>query len=223
MHAINLIIHISAGVAALIAGSVAIFSGKGSKRHRYFGRIFLVLLSVVVATGMIGAILFRSNPFLLMLTFLSGYVGYAGWRNLQLKEREASLPDAGLAAITLVAGTAYAYWLQTNADNDFNPAVIYSTLGALWLVTVYDLLRYFFLHAYLKQLWLYEHIYKTTSAFSAIFSAFTGTVLPGFKPYSQVGPSAIMMTVIVTYIVIEAVRKKRMTVRRVQTVMRGKI
>jgi uncharacterized membrane protein len=220
MHNLNLFVHISAGTLALLAGSVSMFTRKGSRLHRLSGKTFLILLSVVVTTGFFGFFLFRSNPFLLMLTMLSGYVGYAGWRNLILKEEEGNMLDAMIAAVTLVGGCSYTYWLRENPDNDFNPSVIYPTVGALVLVTIYDLLKYFFLHSYLKRLWLYEHIYKTTSAFSAILSAFVGTVLPDFKPYSQIGPSTLMLSVIVFYITKEAMKRKRITTRKLQAVIR---
>lgn len=52
-------------------------------------------------------------------------------------------------------------------------------LPQILLVIIYDFLRYLIpKNSYRKhRIWLYEHIYKMTSAFSAILSAFTGTVL----------------------------------------------
>jgi hypothetical protein len=77
-------------------------------------------------------------------------------------------------------------------------------------VTVYDLLRNLFLYERMKSWWLYEHIYKMISSFSALFSAFAGTALPRFKPYSQVGPSAICMILVVVFIIGQWKKRNRL-------------
>jgi uncharacterized membrane protein len=209
MHTINLVIHISAGTLALGLGLFSICSVKGSALHRRFGRYFLYLLSVVVVTGFLGLLFFRTNPFLLMLTVLAGYVGYAGWRNIKLKETRSKPHDVFIAATCLCAGVSYAVYLSKQSAGGWLPSVVFSTLTALAVVTIYDLLKYFFFHQRLKSFWVYEHIYKSLSAFSAIFSAFTGTLLPGFKPYSQIGPSTLVLWLIGFYVVREIRQRKR--------------
>ncbi len=57
------------------------------------------------------------------------------------------------------------------------------------MLITYDLLRYFIPVSKYKGLWLYEHIYKIIAAFTALFSAFVGTVFPQYHPYSQFLPS----------------------------------
>lgn len=130
-----------------------------------------------------------------MLTLLAGYVGYAGYRSVQLREKRSSRLDALAALVALSGSLFYLLYLEKSGGN-WAPQVVYSTLAALGLVTTYDLLKHFWLHDQLKTWWLYEHIYKLISAFSAILSAFTGTVLPGFKPYSQLGPSVLCLWLI---------------------------
>jgi len=144
-----------------------------------------------------------------MLTLISGYTCYAGFRVIKLREKKGSWLDAIIATLILVTALVYVFFRQE--DKDWSPAVVYSILPALVLVTGYDLLKYFLLHRSLKSIWLYEHIYKMMSAFSAILSAFTGTVFPDFKPYSQVGPSAICFSLIFYFILQRASerRKKR--------------
>jgi hypothetical protein len=51
------------------------------------------------------------------------------------------------------------------------------------------LLRYFIPKAKYQKLWFYEHIYKMIGAFTALLSAFSGTVLYAYQPYSQILPS----------------------------------
>jgi hypothetical protein len=47
---------------------------------------------------------------------------------------------------------------------------------------------------------LYEHVYKNDLGISALLSAFGGTVLPDYHPYSQAGPGAFCVWLIVFFI-----------------------
>ena len=141
-----------------------------------------------------------------MLTLGACYAGYAGYRAVQRRRQRSTRADALVAAVALAAGLLYLFYLR-QADGNWAPPVVHSTLAALALVTVYDLLKHFWLHERLRSWWLYEHIYKMLSAYSAILSAFAGTVLPGFKPYSQLGPSVLCLWLIVFFIWRQAVGK----------------
>lgn len=208
IHQVNIIIHVVAGVTAMLVGALALLVAKRSHLHIRLGRLFLKLLSVVVVSGFVGWLFFRSTNFLLMLTLLSGYVGYAGWRTIRLKEKRTANYDALVAIVALSLGILFLTELKKQ-DGNWNPVVIYSTLSALALVTVYDLLKHFWLHSWLKTWWIYEHIYKMISAFSATLAAFTGTVLPDYKPYSQILPSTFSMILIVVMIFRQASAQKR--------------
>jgi len=85
----------------------------------------------------------------------------------------------------------------------WDPIVTYSIVGALVILILYDLLRYLIpKEKYDKnRIWIYEHIYKMTGAFSAILSAFTGTVLDQYQPHSQYLPSAFSMVIIFGFMV----------------------
>ncbi len=189
-HSVNITIHISFGLLALGLGLAALRAPKKRGSHTKWGRYFLYAISVVVGTGLVGALLFRASPFLVMLTLLAGYVSYAGWRNVRLREQRSSGFDVALAGIAFASGLLF-LGIAKASEAHWNPSVLYSTFGALSLVTTYDAVKYFWLHERLKSGWIYEHIYKMTSAFSALVSAFAGNVLPQFQPYSQLGPSLL--------------------------------
>ena len=204
IHKINVLLHVLCGTAGMLVGIFTILAYRRTARHKRLGKYFLYLISVVVTTGFLGWLFFRSNPFLLMLTLLAGYVSYAGFRNIKLREKRSSRIDVAVATTILGCGIFYLLWLQQNKGN-WSPSVVYSTLGALILVTVYDITKHLLLHERIKTWWLYEHIYKMVSAFSALLSAFAGTVLPdSFKPYSQVGPSAFCIWLIIFFIAQQA-------------------
>jgi hypothetical protein len=195
LHTVNLSIHVLFGCLALAVGTLALLARKRAGRHTRLGRWFLYLLSVVVGTGLLGALFFRANGFLLMLTMLSGYVGYAGYRTVRLREKRSSSFDAALALTMLVVSSIYIGWLWQSGLS-WSPAVVYSTWSALVLVSTYDLIKHHWAHERLKGWWRYEHIYKMISAYSALLSAFVGTLLPQYKPYSQVGPSTFCLLLI---------------------------
>lgn len=207
IHQTNILLHVLAGTLALFAGTAALLMPKHSSRHIQFGRYFLYLLSVVVISGFLGWLFFRSNAFLLMLTLLSGYVGYAGWRTIRLREKRTTKLDVMVAIAALSLGILFLVSLNKD-DGNWNPVVVYSTLGALGLVTAYDILKHVWLHAYIRKWWLFEHIYKMISAFSAILSAFVGNVLPDHKPYSQIVPSSLCVLLIIVLIWRQARKKK---------------
>jgi hypothetical protein len=208
IHHVNLGIHILAGTVAMIIGLLAIIYNRQVAFHKKLGRYFVYLLVVVVATGFIGFLFFRNDPFLLMLTLIAGYVGYAGYRNVQLREKRGSIWDVSVALAVLSTALMYT-WQLSQSQVLWNSSVILSTVIALALVTMYDLIKYFFFHSHIKGWWLYEHIYKMISAFSAMVSAFAGNTLRGFHPYSQIGPSAICMILIALFIVQRASMRRK--------------
>lgn len=208
IHQFNILLHVLAGILALMVGMAALLVPKYTPRHKRLGRLFLYLLAMVVTSGFLGWLFFRSSPFLLMLTLLSGYVGYAGWRTVRLRTQRSSIWDVMVALIALSLGVLFLVQQEKN-DANWNPVVMYSTLGALILVTTYDIVKHLLLHRYLNMWWIYEHIYKMVSAFSAIFSAFAGTVLPAYKPWSQIMPSTFCVMLIVVLIWRQAVKERK--------------
>lgn len=203
LHHINILIHVVSGSIAMIVGLLAIIYNRRVGLHRKLGRYFIYLLSIVVSTGFIGFFFFRNEPFFLMLTLIASYVGFAGFRNIQLKEKRGTAVDALMAIVLLVISLIFA-WTLLKSQRLMNSSVVTSTMVALVLVTTYDLVKYFFLHQYLKGAWLYEHIYKMISAFSALVSAFTGNVLRDFHPYSQIGPSVLCTCLVVYFIAVRS-------------------
>jgi len=143
-HQVNIGLHVFAGTIALILGALSIAFNRRPKVHRKLGKWFLYFLSVVVATGFLGWVLFRSDPFLLMLTVLSGYEGFAGYRIITMKEKPPASLDVSLAIVALLIGVVYVSQLSATKAA-MSPVVVRSTLVALMIVTIYDILKYFFI------------------------------------------------------------------------------
>lgn len=203
MHLINILIHIIAGSAALLVGVVILIIYKGGKTHRRFGRIFLGCLAVVIVTALLGVFAFHRNTFLLVITVLSGYLGFSGFRALKLRATRPTWLD-NIIPLVAFGVVAYFLWYAHSIGMIWSPVIIYSTVGYLLLIIVFDLSRNFVGW----NLWRYEHILKMVSAWGGLLSAFCGTVFPQYQPYSQFLPS-IFGTVIAMVFIVKAARKQR--------------
>jgi hypothetical protein len=201
MHLINIIIHVIAGSVALILGAIALISKKGGKVHTKSGKIFTLLLVIIILTALLGVFVFGRNTFLLVITVLSAYYGFSGYRILLTKSNKPQFIDVFVAILSLISVSYFLYYLRGNGMY-WSPVIIYSTVGTLGVIISYDFIRYLIPKTKYRRLWLYEHIFKMIGAFTALLAAFSGTVFPNYKPYSQFLPSifgTILQIVFIVY------------------------
>jgi hypothetical protein len=211
LHKSNILIHIIAGTFALILAIIAIVSNKRITFHKKVGKVFLGFLSIVILTGLFGVFIFGRNNFLLVITVLSGYVGFSGYRIIKAKSNEPKILDIIVAILSVSTVFYFLYYFKT-IGMIWNSVVIYSTVGGLLIIILYDFLRYFIPKAKYQRLWFYEHIYKMIGAFSGLLSAFSGSVLYMYKPYSQILP-AVFCTILQIGFIIYYYRKFSKQVR----------
>lgn len=189
-HQANILVHVVSGSVALLLGVMILLTAKGSTLHTKIGRVFLYFMGLVILTALIGVFVFSRNTFLLVITILSGYYGFSGYRVLKTKSNEARWPDVLVAVVAVVVVGYYLYYLRS-IGMFWKPVVIYSTVATLVLLVGYDLSRYLIPRHKYRNLWLYEHIYKMIGAFTALLSAFSGTVFEEYQPWSQLLPSVL--------------------------------
>jgi uncharacterized membrane protein len=189
-HTLNVVAHILFGTAAVALGMVQLLGSKGGNRHRFLGRLFVGATWIVVATAATGLVAFRFGAFLAVLTLLVAYWTYSGVRSVRIRHTGPTLQDGAVAVCGLVAVALFLFYLP-NIRFPWVPTVIYSTLGTLTMVALYDLSRFAFPKRWFESLWLYEHLVKMIGAHGAIVAAFSGTVLPSWQPYSQIVPVAL--------------------------------
>lgn len=211
LHKINIAVHITAGSSALIIGLAAIIVSKGKRIHRFTGRLFLILMSVVILTGLIGVFVFGRNTFLLVITVLSGYMAFSGYRAIKAKSNTPKLIDIVLCLLSLTSVLYFLYYFNS-IGMIWSPVIVYSTVGYLFLMITYDLGRYFIPAKKYANLWLYEHILKMVSAFSGLLSAFSGTVFPQYQPYSQFIPSILGTLIAIGFMINVAGKRKYIAV-----------
>lgn len=200
LHNSNIVLHVVAGSVALILGVFALLSSKGGIWHRKTGKLFLRFLLFVILTGLIGVFVFERNTFLLIITILSAYYGFSGFRVLKNKSNSPKLLDISVGIIALASVSYFLYYFQS-LGMYWSPVIIYSTVGALVIVVVYDFSRFRIPSKKYRNLWLYEHIFKMIGAFTALLSAFTGTVFENFQPYSQFLPSVFGTLLQIVFII----------------------
>lgn len=188
LHNANIIVHVFCGFVALLLGLIALLTNKGGKMHKRVGNYFLFLLAIVVISGLIGVFIFKRNTFLLIITVLSAYYGFSGFRVLQSKNNSPKFLDIAVSLVALISVSYFLYYFKS-IGMYWSPIIIYSTVGALLLIIAYDFLRFFIPKKKYGNLWLYEHIFKMIGAFTALLSAFSGTVFEVYQPYSQFLPS----------------------------------
>lgn len=199
-HQANIIIHIVCGSLALLTGFVLLLRKKGTLFHKKKGVLFAVLMVFIFITGMIGVIVFKRNLFLLVITILAGYNTYSGIRIVKIKTNVLYDQDV-LVMVAAVCTTLYFLYYLKSVGFYWDPMIIYSTVGYLFLIILYDVCRYFIPKLRYGDIWIYEHSCKMISALSGLLSAFIGTVLPDYKPYSQIVPSLFMTFVMMFFVI----------------------
>lgn len=199
-HLVSLIIHITSGTLALFIGFLLLFRKKGTAFHKKAGFLFAILMAFIFITGVIGVIIFKRNLFLLVITVLAGYNTYSGIRIVKVKSNGLYYKDT-LVMVAAVFTTLYFLYYLKRVGFYWDPVIIYSTVGYLFLVILYDVCRYLIPKSRYGNIWIYEHSCKMISALSGLFSAFVGTVLPDQKPYSQILPSLLMTFVMIFFVV----------------------
>jgi uncharacterized membrane protein len=199
-HRSNIALHVLAGSTALVLGLIALISKKGKKLHVKSGTFFLRIMTVIIFTALLGVFVFGRNTILLIVTVLSAYSAFSGYRTLQTKSNEPKLLDVAVAIMAISTVIYFLYYFK-RIGFYWPLATTYATVGGLLLLVAYDLFRYLLPKANYGKLWLYEHIYKMIGAFTALVAAFTGTVFPNAKPYSQVLPSAVGTTLALAFVI----------------------
>ena len=200
LHHVNILVHIIFGTLALLVGLGPLLTAKGGTAHRWWGRWFMRLAAGVLASAVLGLAVFNFRPFLTVIVLLSVYQAISGYRVLHTRTTGPTWAD-GLFSVLFLLGAGAFLILLPRIQLVWSPVVMYSTLGVLLTMTLYDLSRFAWQRQWRRGAWRYEHIWKMVSTYAALLSAFTGTVLADYQPYSQFIPSVLGTIVAVTFLV----------------------
>lgn len=205
-HHLNILTHVAFGTLALLAGLGPLLTAKGGRAHVRLGRWFLGLAAAVLGTAVLGLAVFNFRPFLSVIVLLSAYQAYSGYRVSRIRAVGPAWHDGLFSAVFLLGGAAFLVLLP-RIRLGWSPVVMYSALGSLLALTLYDLSRFWWRQRWRRGAWLYEHIWKMTGTYTALLSAFTGTVLAAYQPYSQFLPS-VLGTAVAAAFVAHAYRRR---------------
>lgn len=193
-HFINIALHALVGTLGIVLGLVLLSRTKGDVLHKRMGRWFCYLCLAVCFSAAVGLIFFRFMPVFAILNLLVFYQLVGGWRSAVTQEKGPALIDLYFTLCgCFIFFVLFAVVLKSNYGA---PVILYSTVGALVLMLVYDVVRWFFPRRLFAVLWKYEHIYKLVSCLFGMISALMGNVVRWGQPWSQIVPSVLGMLVI---------------------------
>jgi len=199
-HVLNIVLHILAGSAGILAGLVALVTSKGGRAHRRAGYTFIFAYAGVFVTAVLGVAVFEFRSFLTVATIASAYSVFSGYRALKLRGQRPQAVDrvgaaAGLAAPLLFLG------LMHFTHKPWSPALTWSVLGVLIAMSAYDLLRILLPLEWLRRVWVQEHLLKMINALNALVSTFAATVFPQYQPWAALIPALVGTGVAIGFVV----------------------
>ncbi len=162
---IALILHIIAGMSALVCGFLALLFRKGSSSHKLNGNIFFIgMMGVAVTALLISA--FKSNDFLFFIGLFSLFMTLSGKRAIYNK---SSTPFS-LDIIILMLGLGAGVWML------IEPNIVLRVFGALsLLLAIGDLNIYYKVYRKLtipSNTWLVRHIQHMIGSYISTATAF---------------------------------------------------
>ncbi|WP_298094929.1 hypothetical protein [Brevundimonas sp.] len=211
-----LILHITCGLAACVVGLAPIFTRKGSRLHRLWGKLFVGLMAVLLACAWLMTVL-QFSPYFLALSATATMTLFSGVRVLGRKRPDLRRADRAKALDWIVTlgvvgvGAWVLVLVVTGQTGDLAAVSSALAYGAL-VYGVWDLWRFARPTdwPFSPNLWNYEHLTKMLGAYGAVLSAFSGnflTFLPA--PWSQLWPTFLFQTVTLIWIAVLIVRRRR--------------
>ncbi len=212
----TLTLHIACGFAAVAAGLLPILTRKGSRAHRWAGRVFVVLMTTLLVGAWIMTVL-HFNTYNLALSTVASIGVFSGVRVLGRKRPDLTARDRAKPVdwiVTLfVVGVGLLVLFQIATGQNEGPAAVSAALayGAL-VYGGWDLWRFARPTdwPFSPQLWTYEHLVKMLGAYGAVLAAFSGnflTFLP--SPWSQLWPSMTLQPLAIAWVAFLILRKRR--------------
>ena len=176
-----LAVHITCGFGAFLLAPVALATAKGGKQHKRWGMVYLWAMGGVAATALPMA-LYRPVLFLAMLSVLSFYLAFSGYRVLKLKDLarggHAKPVDWIAGVLTFCSSFALGFmgWYNPRAIQGYAVvAIIFGLLG----MRISSVQLWSFAHKpQEKMFWWYRHLGCFIGSYITAWSAFSVTTLP---------------------------------------------
>jgi len=192
---IMLWLHIAGGTSALINGLGAMFTTKGGKIHRIFGKIYFWSMTAVFVSALILAI-GHNKTFLLMVAFFSYYFTVRGYRILYLKKLGTTQKATWIDWMISSVASAFILFLFAWGVNELITgetmgivAIVFGVIGTSFVVK--DIRQ--FNRTPEKMHWWYGHISSMGASYISATTAFivVNITIPGFGWALWILPSVI--------------------------------
>lgn len=214
----TLILHITCGLAASVAGLAPIFTRKGSRLHRLSGGLFVGLMMTLLACAWLMTLL-RFNSYFLALSATATMTLFSGVRVLGRKRPDLRREDRAkpLDWIVTLAGVGIGLWvliLVVSGQTGDLAAVSSAVASGALVYGGWDLWRFARPTdwPFSPNLWNYEHLTKMIGAYGAVLSAFSGNFLTFIPaPWSQLWPTFLFQTVTLIWIAVLIFRRRGST------------
>ena len=198
-------LHIAAGTAALIAGTVNILRKKGDPLHQRVGRIFFYSMMLVGASALLLSVL-HPNAFLFIVGVFTIYLVGTAQRYLSLKGlaqgQKPGWIDLSLTLGMLAFGLAFLGYGALLLWQGGSFGVVLLVFGSLALRMVYGDLNNFRGRTKYANTWLLVHLQRMIGGYIAAMTAFlvvnvNDTRIPGFVVWLL--PTAVLVPFIVRW------------------------
>lgn len=171
--------HVTAGAISLISAPISMVVAKGGSVHRVAGKIFFwSMVYIFVSAIILGT--YHWRPFLLMVSVLSFYLVYSGYRTLYQKQihlgKGVNWYDWLVAAVCGIFMLSFLIWsvdLMVNGTNAI--LIVFFSVGGLFSI-ITEVKRYI-KKPNAKHDWLFNHIGRMVGGFIAAVTAFSTNVL----------------------------------------------
>lgn len=167
------LLHIAAGMLALFIAPIAMFTVKGGRAHRRWGKVYFWTMALVALTAMVLA-LYRPTIFLALVAIFSFYFAFAGYRAILTKKTGPRAIDHAASAIALLGSLGLLALAIHPLPHQFFPApAVALTFGLLGTtIAGLDLLR-LLRPSQDRMAWWYNHMGRMLGSYIATVSAFS--------------------------------------------------
>ncbi len=175
-----LTVHVTAGMVSFVLAPVALATAKGGKQHKRWGMVYLWSMGVVSCTALPMA-LFRPVLFLALVSVISAYLAFSGYRVLRLKNLasggSARPIDWAAACIAFLSSASLVIigLLHPAAVQHMQTVAI--VLGALGMRGTAADIYLFVRKPKEKMFWWYSHLAKFIGSYIAAWTAFSTATL----------------------------------------------
>lgn len=212
---ISLFIHIFAGVSTLIAGPIALFYQRNSKKHVIAGKVFNVSMMIIIVTSIFKFLRVPDNfgyQFLFGISILVGFNLFQGIRSIRfMKGKQPGHFDRTFIWVFILTGigmmNAGIYHLMHG--HSFPLAILFLVFGVIVMTGGLKFRRFLVAGNISSRWWLRLHIDAMMGAFIASTTAFTVNAADFLPWYAQwFGPAIVMQPLLMYFMAQRKLRKK---------------